>query len=93
MLTIVTMQSRWWCPMCGGYGMGGGGMMFMWVFWVVVVGVVLWALLRYSGLVGRRAGDGGRSDGAEAILRKRYARGEIDEATFQHMMEELRRGR
>lgn len=91
MLTIVAMQSRWWCPMCGGYGMGGGSMMFMWVFWVVVVGVVLWALLRYTRIVGGGTAHGRMSDDAEATLRKRYARGEIDEAVYRRMLEQLRR--
>jgi uncharacterized membrane protein len=30
-------------------------------------------------------------DRAEAALRERFARGEIDEATFQRMRDELRR--
>ena len=92
MPTIFALQRHWWCPMCGGYGMGGWGMMFGWFFWLVVIVVLVWLVSRYSGGRGGSTGPVGRGDSAEAILRERYARGEIDEATYRRMLEELRRG-
>lgn len=82
--------------MCGSYGMGGWGMMFMGIFWLVVIGALVWLVARYAGRGGggnggSEAGRGG--DGAETILRERYARGEIDEATYRRMLDELRRER
>jgi putative membrane protein len=94
--TVAVMQGRWWCPMCGGYGTGGWSMMFMWLFWLVVLAALVWLVARYAGYAGGRGGAGGGAgrgeDNAEAILRERYARGEIDETTYRRMLEELRRG-
>ena len=32
--------------MFGGYGMGAGGWVLMMVFWIVLVAVVVWAIVR-----------------------------------------------
>ncbi len=84
----------------GGFGwgtmgsgmMGGGYGIVMLIFWVLIlVGLVLlvkWIL----GLEG--AAPGGRTgEDAEEILRRRFARGEIDRAQFDDMMRALRRPR
>lgn len=66
----------------------------MFLFWLVVIGVVAWLL---ATLVRRESGDGPRArsedrgDRAESVLRERYARGEIDEGTYKRMLDELRR--
>jgi uncharacterized membrane protein len=49
----------------------------------------VWLVIRAATTRGQ--GKGGGADNAEGILRERYARGEIDEATYRRMMEELRR--
>jgi putative membrane protein len=81
-----------WCigpGMMGGWGMGWFGMIFMIVFWVlVIVGLVFlikWLIRSTKSdkdvvLVGSRAID---------ILKKRYARGEIDKEEFQRMKADL----
>jgi uncharacterized membrane protein len=66
------------------------------LFWLALVAIAVWALVR---LVGHQTRTGARSHqdemssglSAEEILRQRYARGEIDEATFKHMQEQLAR--
>jgi putative membrane protein len=71
--------------------MGGGGGWFMMFFWLVVLVAFLWI----AWAIARRGGFGSapaaREDRAEALLRERYARGEIDEATYRRMLDELRR--
>ena len=58
------------------------------VFWLVVIAVIAWIVVRASGNVGGASGRGGN---AEGILRERYARGEIDEAAYRRMLDELRK--
>ena len=67
----------------GWWGMGG-----MWIFWIVmiVVIVLLIRLIMPSTTSGTRSGES-----PEDILKKRYARGEIDHKTYQKMLEDLRR--
>ncbi len=78
--------------MMWGYGFGPmGAWMWLWgVLWLVVVGLGIWAMVRWAS---RRtpATGGSPSAGPSAleILRQRYARGEIDEATFARMRQQL----
>jgi putative membrane protein len=67
--------------------------MSLWgIFWLIVLGVAVWALVRW---VSGRAPVGGPSSGpwtspsAMEILRQRYARGEIDATTFEQMRARL----
>jgi putative membrane protein len=57
--------------------------------WLLVLLVIL-GIVR---LLIRRPGGGGEQteDRAEAALRERYARGEIDDETYRRMLAELRR--
>ncbi len=64
------------------------GMIAMLAFWAaVIVGVVLlarWALGQAPGATGASA-----ADDPQAILRRRYAAGEIDQETYERMKREL----
>lgn len=75
------------CPWCG-RGMWGGGMMILWLIVFVVIIVAAWMWLARS-----RPSREPDTDDAERILHERFARGEIDEPTYQHMLAELRRER
>ncbi len=69
---------------CGWMPMMGFGMLFMVLFWVVlIVGVVL--LVRWF------LGSSGftRGESALEILKKRYARGEIDHQEFEEKKRDL----
>jgi putative membrane protein len=72
-----------------GWGFGIFGMLFMLVFWgLILVGTVL--VVRWLIEQGRRgegAGPGGES--ALEILKKRYARGEIDKEEFEAKKRDL----
>jgi len=77
--------------MCGPGGAWGWGMGAMALFWVLVLGIVIWLAFQLGGRGRPPGGDAGRSR-AEEILKERYARGEIDRETYQRMLDDLRRG-
>jgi putative membrane protein len=66
-----------------GGGMGVGTWMFMGLFWLVLLGVIIWAVVRL--LPARQDGHGGGvyRESPEDILDRRFARGEIDLETYQ----------
>jgi putative membrane protein len=66
-----------------GYGMGGFGSIIMLVFWVaVIVGIIL--LIRWLVMSTRAGEHSARSeDSALEILKRRYARGEINKEEFE----------
>lgn len=72
-----------------GWGFGGFGMIFMLLFWaLIIVGIAL--VVKWLVEQGRpegRPGSGGES--ALEILKKRYARGEIDKEEFDVKMRDL----
>ena len=79
------------------YGPGWGGMLWMGLgglFWLILLGLAIWLLVRWI----TRQQSAGRPlppappanpPSAMEILRQRYARGEIDEATFARMRANL----
>ena len=72
-----------------GYGMGWIGMIIMAVFWIaVIVGIVF--LIRWLVLSTRAEGHKAPSENsALEILRKRYARGEINKEEFEEKKKDL----
>lgn len=70
--------------MMGGYGNGMGslGWLGMGVFWLVLVGLIVWLVMRLlPGSGGGTTRDAGES--TLEILDRRMARGEIDMQTWQ----------
>ena len=74
------------CPWCN-HGMWGGSMMIMWVLVIATIVGLVWMGSRAAWRSGAPRGE--QSDAAEQLLRERYARSEIDEATYRHMLAEL----
>jgi putative membrane protein len=82
--------------MMWGYGFGWGWLLMSlgMVLWIAVLVVLVWAVIRW---LERKTSTSGPQEtsipasGSSAleILRQRYARGEIDAATFEHMQERL----
>lgn len=76
--------------MMWGYGYGGWsvfGVLFMLLWWVLVIlGIVV--LVRWLFGTGRRSGSV-QEDRALAILRERYARGEIDKNEYEARKKDL----
>jgi putative membrane protein len=70
------------------YGSGWGGVLFMlfsMIFWAAVLGVLAWGVVRWLTTPARSAS----GPSAMEILRQRFARGEIDAATFEQMRDRL----
>ena len=87
-MTFMAVQGPGWCPWCAHMGWGGWIMMISWILLLVLLVAAVWWLAQGRG---REAAGGTREDSAEAILRERYARGEIDEAIYRRQLDELRR--
>lgn len=71
----------------------GWGMALSMLFWVALLAVIIWGILRIARSASARdrsAFPAPPTDSAEEILRQRYARGEIDASTFEAMRERLR---
>jgi putative membrane protein len=80
--------------MWGYYPGMGWWMVVSSLFWLALVAVAVWALVRFLGHQTRPGTRSQRDDlpnglSAEEILRQRYARGEIDDATFARIREQL----
>ena len=86
----------------GGWGMMGPGMMgpwmmgdfgWMWlmpIFWIVLLGVIIWAVvLLVRGLSKSTGSDSSKADSALEVLRKRYARGEITKREYEERKKDL----
>lgn len=67
-----------------GFEMGGGwfGMGFWWILVIVAVGAVVW-------LAGRRSEQAPGVESALDVLKKRYARGELNREQFEQMKRDL----
>lgn len=70
--------------MWGDHWMFGG---FMWLFWIAVL-VGLFFLIKWAVQQGR-SGDQKRDESPLEILKKRYARGEIDKEEFEQKKKDL----
>ena len=70
---------------CGAMGWGGG---FMMIFWVVVIGLIIWGVVRMSSHSGYVSGQN-RGSNALNIVKERYAKGEINKEEFEQLKKTL----
>lgn len=68
-------------------GFMDGGMWFTWIFWLAVVGLIVYLILRYTDQ--RRTFTGYSSETALDILKKRYAKGEISKEEYENMKKDI----
>lgn len=73
-----------------GYGMSWMGGVFMMIFWIAVIVAIIF-LIRWLFVSSRTTAHGPSHGGETAldILRKRYARGEIDKLEFEEKKKDL----
>lgn len=77
-----------------GWGMGVGGWIAMMIFWVALLALIVWLVARAFS-----PGDTQRNPGQywqespDQVLDRRFAAGEIDEATYHRMRDTLRSSR
>ncbi|MDZ7752909.1 MAG: SHOCT domain-containing protein [Gammaproteobacteria bacterium] len=76
--------------MYDGHFIGGG---FMWILWLVIIGLVVWAVAALAGGTGRARSIEAPPPAKSAleILEERYARGDIDREEFEQKKADLRR--
>jgi putative membrane protein len=72
-------------------GMGAAGWLLMTVFWVVLLGAIVWAVANL--FPARRDGSAVPPERPEDVLDGRLARGEIDPATYDELRGKLRAAR
>ncbi len=66
-----------------------GGMWFGWIFWLVIIGLIVWLLINQSGLNRSREYINPHIESPIDILKKRYAKGEINKDQFDQMKKDL----
>ena len=64
-----------------------GGMGLWWLFGLVLVVLVIWAVARAAG----SPASGREEESPEALLKRRYARGELDEQEYERRLNNLRK--
>ena len=71
--------------------MGGfGWMAIMPVLWIIVLGLIIWAVVAaVRGSSESRSIDSSKADSALELLKKRYARGEIDKQEYEEKKKDL----
>lgn len=71
----------WWIGSGNGWSTGGWWAMgFMMVFWIVVIGLGIWAIVRFTS--GTTSSTTVSTESARAILDRRFANGEIDATAY-----------
>jgi len=69
------------------------GAWFTWPFWIAFVLIGVWLVWRVLGGGSAARGNSTRDDapGAEEILKRRFARGEINQEEYERRLAQLRR--
>lgn len=65
------------------------GMWFSWIFWIVIVVIISWLIFSVSNRSKGTAGESQPKDTPLDILKKRYAKGEIDKNEFEEKKRDL----
>ncbi len=67
---------------------GWGGMIFQLLFWLVLIGAIIWVIKYITGQ-SRSIAPSSSRDSALDILKKRYAKGEIDREEFEQKKRDI----
>lgn len=69
--------------------MWDGGMWFGWIFWLIIIGIIVWLLINRSGQFRNQNQINPNPESPLDILKKRYAKGEITKEQFEQMKKDL----
>jgi putative membrane protein len=69
---------------------GGGYMWFGWIFWLMLVGVIVWAVITIVNRPQGRAQNTQPGESAIDILKKRFAKGEVTKDQYEEMKNTLK---
>jgi putative membrane protein len=69
---------------CEGFGSFGFGWFWMVLFWGLVIGLIVWLVVRLS----KRDGSESKSNALD-IAKERYAKGEISKEEFEQIKKDL----
>ncbi len=67
----------------------GGGMWFGWIFWLVIIGLIIWLLINQSNRNRNQNYLNPHLESPLDILKKRYAKGEITKEQFEQMKKDI----
>jgi putative membrane protein len=67
-------------------GVRGWWMALWWILGLAVLVLIVWAVAKAAGVLGGRA-----DDSPEQILKRRYARGEIEREEYDRRLTDIRR--
>lgn len=65
-----------------------GGMWFSWIFWIVIIGLIIWLVINQSSR-NKQNFPSSPNETPLDILKKRYAKGEINKEQFEQMRKDL----
>ena len=85
---LVWGSQEAWYGMMGPGMMGGGSMFIMPIFWIVIIGLIVWGASAGFNRQGTQ-GDSSQPDSVIEILKKRYARGEINKEEYESRKRDL----
>jgi putative membrane protein len=71
--------------MFNGYGMGGAGWLLMALFWIALIALVVFAVMRLFPRTEPTPATDPRPEDPREILRRRLASGEIDVDTYEQL--------
>ncbi len=71
------------------HDMWGWGMWMGWIFWLVIIGLIIWGVKTTAGQNRSQSGNRPPEESAMDILKKRYARGEINAYEFEEKKRRL----
>jgi putative membrane protein len=71
------------------HDMGWGMMGLGWLFWIIILAVIIWAVIRFTGTTRSSSAHIPGNETPLEILKKRYARGEITKPQFDEMKKDL----
>ncbi len=78
-----------WSGMMGNWGMGGAGMIFMMIFWILIIAGLVFLVNWLIRSAGRDKAHDSINSHAFEILKEHYARGEIEKPKFENMKKDL----